>query len=109
MVLFCPSLLVGSETLAKTNLKRKWFISLVLPSNRPLLRNVRAGTQAGAEAGIVEKIYLTLRLTSVTFHIKSRPTCSGLESRPTVAWDLLHYLALKEKPYRLVHRLVLGS
>lgn len=108
MVLFCPSLLVGSETLAKTNLKRKWFISLVLPSNRPLLRNVRAGTQAGAEAGIVEKIYLTLRLTSVTFHIKSRPTCSGLVW-PTVAWDLLHYLALKKKAYRLVHRLVLGS
>lgn len=58
MVLFCPSLLVGSETLTKTNLKRKWFVSLVLPSNGPLLRNVRAGTQAGAEASAVEKINL---------------------------------------------------
>lgn len=58
MVRFCPSLLVGSETLTKTNLKRKWFVSLVLPSNRPPLRNVRAGTQAGAEAGAVEKIHL---------------------------------------------------
>lgn len=52
------AMLVGSETLTKTNLKRKWFVSLVLPRNRPPLRNVRAGTQAGAEAGAVEKIYL---------------------------------------------------
>lgn len=51
-------MLVGSETLTKTNLKTKWSVSLVLPRNRPLLRNVRAGTQAGAEAGVMEKIYL---------------------------------------------------
>lgn len=104
MVLFCPNLLVVSVTLTKTNLKRKWFVFLILPRNRTLLRNVRAGTQAGAEAGAMEKIYLLF--TSVTFHIKSRPTCSGLEW-PTVAWDLLHYLAIKKKPHRLVHRLVL--
>lgn len=51
-------MLVVSETLTKTNLKRNWFVSLILPRNRPLLRSVRAGTQARAEAGAMEKIYL---------------------------------------------------